>query len=276
MSIDVTVGIPYHSGVKPEQLYLAIDSILNQSVAVKKIHLIQDGSVGIELEGIVQQFNHQPTIDLLVFNKNYGLAYVLNHSIKLAETKYYARMDADDISEKHRIEKQFSFMEKNHNIDIIGTWAKDIDLYGNELTLRKTPIGHSQIYKYIWTCPFIHPTVMFRRESILRTGLYNVNLKRRQDYDLWFRCAKLGLQFANLPEPLLKYRFTDDWFNKNNSNIIWTQVKMGWKGCKMLRLSPVAYVGVFVPMIKILFPKRLGIFLSNLLKRIDPRNRISS
>jgi hypothetical protein len=182
-------------------------------------------------------------------------------------------MDSDDISLPRRFEKQIHYLEHHPDVDILGSWAEDIDAMGRKFDLRKVPSAHDDIVKYIWTCPLIHPTVIFKREAIISVGSYSAHIKRRQDYELWFRCVKQGLEFANLQEPLLLYRLTDDTFLKNNPRAIWQQVKIGWKGCYLIGASPKAYIGTVFPLVKIILPRKIIKKLSRTFKRIDPRNR---
>lgn len=272
---NVTVGIPYHNAANPEQLCKAIESIINQHEKPQTIHLIQDGPVSQDIKNVVNKFIDFDLIEHIVFNENQGLAKALNFSIKKTVTKYYARMDADDIAEPHRLKRQMEFLNKHPDVDVVGSWARDIDENASELSIRKVPSNHKDIVKYIWTCPIIHPTVIFKRDAIIAGGLYNESIKRRQDYELWFRCVKKGLIFANIPEPLLKYRFTEDWFKKNNAKVIWQQVKMGWKGCWLIGAPPQSYIGSTFPLVKILLPKWLGMKLTNTFKKIDPRDKTS-
>lgn len=91
-------------------------------------------------------------------------------------------------------------------VDVLGGWALEIDAAGVPGRVRRMPLGHAEILDSLWACPLIHPTVMFRREPILALGGYRTDL-RRSEGDLWFRCAKAGLRFANLPEVLIRHRF---------------------------------------------------------------------
>ena len=48
-------------------------------------------------------------------------------------------------------------------LDIVGCFANEINEEGNIYSLRTVPIENSDIHKYIWTNPIIHPSVMFER-----------------------------------------------------------------------------------------------------------------
>jgi glycosyltransferase involved in cell wall biosynthesis len=271
--MTVSILMSVYAGDKARYLEGALQSILDQTMKSYELVLVEDGDIGNDLKEVIDRFRSSITIKSVVLDQNMGLAKALNVGINHCKSILIARMDADDIMLPTRLEKQIKYLHKNPDVDILGSWAYDINADENQLSLRKVPAAHQDIIKYIWTCPLIHPSVMLKKQSLLDVGLYNENITRRQDYELWFRCAKAGLKFANIPEPLLLYRFTDAWFDKNNSSVLWQQVKMGWRGCRMLKLGPFAYIGTAFPLFKILLPKKAGMKLSGLIKRIDPRNR---
>ncbi len=274
MTLSVVLSV--YAREKPVYLEQALESIWdNQTLRPGEIVLVEDGALTPGLYNLIDSWKNKLQNNLLIvkLSENKGLASALNAGIKHSSGDYIARMDTDDISLPARFEKQVAFLQNNPDVDILGTWAHDIDAEGNKLSLRKVPATHQKIMKYIWTCPLIHPSVMFKKQALLDVGLYNESIARRQDYELWFRCAAAGLQFANIPEPLLLYRFTEAWFEKNNASVLWQQAKMGWRGCRMLKLGPVAYIGTAFPLLKILLPKKAGMKVAALFKRVDPRNR---
>lgn len=271
MAVSIVMSV--YSGDKAHYLECALQSVADQTLKNYELVLVEDGTIGADLQAVINRFRSSIKIKSVPLKQNKGLATALNAGISNCKNELIARMDADDIMLPNRLEKQLEYFRQNPHTDILGSWAYDIDAEGNKLSLRKVPATHQKIMKYIWTCPLIHPSVMFKKQSLLNVGLYNESIARRQDYELWFRCAAAGLQFANIPEPLLLYRFTEAWFDKNNASVLWQQAKMGWRGCRMLKLGPMAYIGTAFPLLKILLPKKAGMKLSGLIKRIDPRNQ---
>ena len=261
--MSVYNGLPY--------LEDALDSILNQTLDDFEFLIIEDCSNDASLEKLETYAKKDSRINLIKNNNNKGLGANLKKGVKLAKGDYIARMDSDDIALPHRLQTQYDFAIANPDIDIMGSFATDINEQGDDIGIRKMPVSHEEIVKYIWTCPIIHPTAFMKKESLLKAGSYGSE-KRRQDYALWFRCAKHGLKFANIPEPLLKYRFADEYFKKNNLPALITQVKIGWKGCTQVKAPPIAYIGVAVPLVKGILPKPIKRCMTRILKKVDPRN----
>lgn len=272
--MSLTVILPVYLKDNPFYLDLALESIwVKQIYKPDEIILIQDGPLTTDLLAVIDRWHLEigSVFNKLVLDENHGLAFALNRGIEVSRSKYIARMDSDDISLPCRFHIQMTFLYDHPEVDVLGSWAQDIDENGCELSLRKVPVYNREILKYIWTCPLIHPTVVFKKSSIQRVGLYSEKLKRRQDYELWFRCAQASLNFYNIPTPLLLYRYTDEWFVKNNFHVIWKQVLIGWKGSFMLGAGPLAYVGTAFPLVKLLLPKKIGLYFTDYFRKIDPR-----
>lgn len=272
LSYSVLISVYY----KENPLYLktAIDSIFCQTLAPSEVVLVKDGPLTNELELIISSYKN-PLLKIVVLPDNRGLSNALNIGLKHCSNELIARMDTDDICLPERFEKQVRFLQSQPEIDVVGSYAIKIDEYGNNLNeLVKVPIEHDDIMRLIWTCPMNHPTVMFRKDKILSVGGYNPDAGPRQDdYDLWFRCAEKGLHFANLPEPLLYYRFFADSINKNSVRVGWYRLKVGLRGCRQLHLSLIARLGVCIPFIRSLLPYPLNVYFQKLMNCINPRNR---
>ena len=96
----------------------AIDSILNQSFINFEYIIIDDGSTD-STNKIIQSFN-DPRIKLIENTQNIGLTKSLNIGVKICRGDYIARIDADDISFKQRLRKQYHFLLNNMNVVLVG------------------------------------------------------------------------------------------------------------------------------------------------------------
>lgn len=207
---DLTVGIPFHGGTDASQLEEAIESVLNQNLGATKCHLIQNGDVPENLLHIARKYevSHASIIEQLFVAKR-GLAAALNQSIKQCTTKYYARMDSDDIAMPQRFELQVKYLEAHDEVDILGGWAKEFSSNGgtDNAVLKKMPIDINEMRNWFhYRNPFIHSTIIFRREVFKRIGYYNETYLTDQDLELWGRAINANVQLANIPEILIYFR----------------------------------------------------------------------
>ena len=158
-------------------------------------------------------------------------------------------MDADDISEPTRFEKQRQFLTEHNDIDIVGSFSKNINEFGEVLSSRTAPINHSEIIKLLpKLCPMSHPTVMFRKSSLESLCYYNVKYTTSQDYDMWFRAAKAGLRFHNIPEYLLKYRMDSKYVGRKTFKFRWNDFKLRLEGYKNLNIPLYKYTYALIPL----------------------------
>mgnify|MGYP000858024831 CR=1 FL=1 len=113
----VTVLMPCYNAMP--YLSEALESIINQTYTKLEILCINDGST--DATGVVlEQYAAQDKRIKVVHNEeNIKLIATLNKGVELANGKYIARMDGDDISFLHRIEYCVNKMENDDSIDLI-------------------------------------------------------------------------------------------------------------------------------------------------------------
>ena len=225
---NITVGIPFYIGSNPKYFNLAIKSILEQTLCPTKIHLIQDGEINKALNDIVYHYksNYPKLIDVIKLSKK-GLPSALNQSIKQTYTKYYARMDSDDISLKDRLEVQVNFLEENPNIEILGSWAYEFenDYDKENLFLNKTPNSIKEIEEYFhYRNPLIHPSTVFKMSVFKRIGFYNEKMYTDQDLELWGRALRSKVNICNIQKPLILLRIENRLIRRSQLSAIKRQI----------------------------------------------------
>ena len=208
----VTVLMPVYNGAY--YIINSMDSILNQSFRDFELLIIDDGSTDRTINQI-QSYNDS-RIRLILNNKNIGQSKTLNKGLSLARGEYIAIMDQDDISIFDRLKKQLKFMEENSEIDVCGSWVQLIGDYDEILELEteseKIKINLSTNRN------IAHPAVMMRKSTLLKYNFnYDPNLTIANDYDMWVKMFEY-CSFANLPEPLIKYRVHQNQFSTKNLN----------------------------------------------------------
>lgn len=252
----------------------AIQSIWDDQIRKPdQIVLVMDGGVSTELNAVIEEWKSMlgDVLTVAELRQNIGLGGALNEGLKYCDHELVARMDADDICLPERFLRQEALFEKDPSLDIVGCFAIEIDNKDSRGALRSMPVTHDEIVDCLWASPIIHPGVMFRRDKIKQVGAYNAALRRRQDYELWFRCAEQGLRFHNIPEPLLLYRFTQNTHTKQSVKVAFEQAIMGFKGASLLNMPIWKRVACFVPFFRSLLPSRLQHLIYLALRRFDPR-----
>lgn len=275
MSFSVLISLYKNESVS--HLEEALTSIWDsQLVKPAEIVLVKDGPIGCELETVVRhwQLKLGNTLRIVALPENKGLGAALNFGLKDCKFDIVARMDTDDVALPDRFEKQLGFLSVHPDIDILGSFVKEMSYLGDVRATRSAPVDHDDIFACLWASPMVHPSIMMRRSKVLEAGNYNPECRRRQDYELWFRCAENGLKFHNLPEPLLYYRFGQHTHKKQPPKLAWEQAMIGYRGASRLGLPLVQRLACFLPFVRSLLPSGLQHVLYRVLSPLDPRRRV--
>jgi len=183
----------------------AVESILDQSFNEFELIVIDDGSTDATAT-ILESYRRQDSRLRICHQGNRGLVESLNRGWMLARGNYIARMDADDVAIKSRLECQVEFMEKHREVGVLGSAVQFISPDGKPLMTSPNPITDQEIRLALpYRCPFWHPTVLMRKDVLISVGGYRKVVVDAEDYDLWLRMAE-RCQLANLGSVLLKYR----------------------------------------------------------------------
>jgi hypothetical protein len=269
--MNFTLGLSLYKKNNPIHLNQCLNSIwFNQSLKPELIIFVYDGYIPKQLENLVQDFIRNSNCNHIIIRNqiNRGLTISLNKMLSITKTKYFARMDVDDICVKDRFHSQINYLQKNKNIDILGGTAIDIDDNSNEIMIRKVPLKSKKIKKIIIKVnPIIHPTVMMKTERILSIGGYDENYKTSQDWALWFRALSKGLSIINMKEQLIYYRVDNNYNSRKNIHYRINEVKMKYQGYKELNLSIFNLIYVLLPLFIWIIPSKYF----KIIKKIDPR-----
>jgi glycosyltransferase involved in cell wall biosynthesis len=229
---EVSVVIAVHNGEKT--LHSAVDSIINQTFSNWELIIVNDASTDNTAD-IVKSYQEKYDNIIYIRNtRNSGLAKSLNSGIEAASGRYIARLDDDDICFPARLEKQYRFMEKHKNIDVLGTGAVLINNNGEMIGALLMPESDMEIRRQIPKLnPFIHPSVMMKREFAISTGGYDARLKRKEDYDLWARGINKH-KYHNIAEPLIYYRVKRSKTFYTDMYGFWIRLRNAYRGRYLL------------------------------------------
>lgn len=229
--ISVLMGI-YNE--KKENAMQAIDSILCQTFQDFEFLICDDGSDEDNYQWLVSYCKKDARIRLLRSEKNRGLSAALNRCLRHSSGRFLARMDADDISMPRRLEIQASFLKKHEKYALVGSYVQMMDAHGvwGERRVETQPSASS----FLWTSPFVHPSVMFRREVLVKLHGYCEApwAVRVEDYELFMRLYAAGYAGYNLPKALLQYREDRDAYGRRKYRYRIHEAFVRWKGFKEL------------------------------------------
>ena len=185
----------------------AVESILNQTFTDFELIIINDGSTD-DSGVILRELAARDARIVLVERPNDGLVSALNEGIKIARAELIARMDADDVAMPERFALQHARMVQEPGLAVLGSFVHIMDRDGGTARLYDYfPLTSAAAMRWVkHGCPVYHPTVMMRRNAVLKAGGYRKAFSHAEDYDLWLRMSDLGYAIANLPQPLLNYR----------------------------------------------------------------------
>jgi len=196
----------------------SILSILNQTYKNFELIILDDGSTDDSKQVIEQYSEIDSRIRPFYSLMNIGIVNRLNEGISLAKGAIIARMDSDDISLPNRLEIQLIFLINNPLIDVVGTSTITIDVNGDQTDIIRRSTNSLHLYWIsFFSNPLSHPTVMFKKESVLAAGGYMLNQYPVEDFELWLRVMKSG-RISNIDEPLLKYRVHSNSISKSNAD----------------------------------------------------------
>lgn len=204
MTPRVTILLPVRAP-EPAFFEAAVQSIVAQTFADWCLLVVEAGNAQ-ETTEILRTFGDDRIRHITMANSS-NLTEQLNYGLGATSSEIIVRMDADDLCQPGRITRQVAFLDENPDVDVVGSWLEGIDEHGKSLGLRRYPATHAEISRTLplYNC-LGHPSVAFRRTSVLNAGGYDLPGRPAQDYELWCRMAAKGYRFANLAEPLLRYR----------------------------------------------------------------------
>jgi hypothetical protein len=201
----LTVVIPVWNA--EETLGETLESLVGQTRKDFYVCVVDDCSTDAT-QAVAQSFANRLKIELIVLPHNVGPGAAANHAIRSIQSRYIARIDADDIAQPNRLEQQLIYLETNSKVDVCSTWMHAFyDDHSHEDYILQKPLDDASIKTaLVQYCAISNGASMFRRSFFQDAGLYNESLRDCEDYDLWCRGALLGKTYASLAEPLTKYR----------------------------------------------------------------------
>ena len=214
----------------------AIESIRCQTFQDFELIIVDDGSDDHSAAILAECSAEDSRIRIIRNDRNRGIVYSLNRGLRACRGEYVARMDADDIAVKERLEKQVVFLDKHKDVIVLGGAAAYVDRAGKELDV----VGRSQVNRsLIYRNPMLHPTIMLRRQVLEQLQLgYLEKYRYAEDYFLWLQLSRSG-KLAAQDEIILKYRLSGSATRmKHLKKVLWATLKVKTAGVFQLGIRP--------------------------------------
>ncbi len=199
-----------------EYLEETLDSICNQSFKDWELVAINDCSTDTTLSILEKYASVDERIKIHTNEVNLRLPASLNKALSLAQGKYIARMDADDICLPDRFEKQYKFMEENPDVALSSchfmTLKNGVYTSGGGGGRCDSEFIKARL---LLTNPILHPGVIAKAD-VMKTLQYSTNVTCTEDLELWTRFAKAGYKIQIQPEYLMIYRLHEKQITQNS------------------------------------------------------------
>lgn len=252
-SPKVSVILSVHDG----EAYLdqAVSSVFQQTFTDFEFVVVDDGSTDRTPEVLASV--RDPRL-VVISQPHAGLTVSLNRAIRQSRGELIARMDADDAARPERFARQVAYLDAHSEVGLLGTGSEEITPSGEVVATVVPPATDSEIRQVlIRRNPFVHSSIMARRELIERAGGYDERLPVAQDYDLWMRVAALT-RLANLPESLVRRRLLPGRVSRaRDSERLRAEIGVKWRAlrrrvypwwCAVFLLKPLAALALPVPL----------------------------
>ncbi|WP_315786854.1 glycosyltransferase family 2 protein [Fischerella sp. JS2] len=212
----VSVIIPAYNSMT--YLPKTLESVLRQTFTDFEVFIINDGSSDNIVEWALQIAD--PRVRL-ISQPNQGVSVARNIGITHAQGEYIAFLDADDLWEPTKLEKQVRCLEDNPAVGLVYTWTNFIDESDQPTGVSIVSHAEGNVWEQIVVRDMISTgsSPMIRRECFATVGVFDANISIGEDRDMWSRIAALYL-FAVVKEPLTLYRRHSRNTTQNSNTIV--------------------------------------------------------
>lgn len=203
MEDKISIIVPVYNAEK--YISETIACVRNQTYANWELLLVDDGSTDAGRQIIEELLLQEPDERIRLLTKeNSGASDTRNAGLKRATGRYIAYLDADDLWQKDKLEKQLAFMrDKDAAFSFTNYEFADESGMG---TGKVVKVPYTLTYKQaLKNTTIFTSTVMFDTEKIEKEQLIMPNIKS-EDTALWFQVLRRGYTAYGLTENLVRYR----------------------------------------------------------------------
>jgi glycosyltransferase involved in cell wall biosynthesis len=209
-SHSISVIIPAYNS----EAYLteAIESVLAQTFPGLELIVVDDGStdgtatVAHRFSDPRVKYHYQP---------NRGPSAARNRGIRLSVGEFLCFLDADDLLEPAKLEKQLDYLLARPDSEIVFCDWLSVDVAGKVIQGFSYQGEGNLFDALLQSNKFPIHAPLVRRRVLDRVGFFDESLMAMEDWDLWLRVAENDVLFGRIDQPLVRYRLTA---GSNSSN----------------------------------------------------------
>jgi len=180
-----------------------IESVQRQTYPHWELLIVDDTSTDKTAEIVKSYQNQDDRILFIVKPKHSGIADTRNQCIQMAQGRYLAFLDSDDLWHPGKLERQLQFMTQR-NIGFSYSSYDCIDETGEPLGKTVTAIDNLDHYAYMHNTIIGCSTVMLDRTIVGEVMV--PNFRTSEDTATWLNILKKGFIAYAINEPLTSYR----------------------------------------------------------------------
>lgn len=202
-----SVAMCVYHGDEAKYFKQALESIYQQTLLPDELILVVDGPITEELEKVIDFYKTKPNFYIYRLDINRGHGIARNLSIEKCKNNFIAIVDADDVNEKSRFEKQINVYKKDPELAVVSSGCFHFEENIKEIiNVENLPETDKDIKKVMKTrCAICQAAAMVNKKWLEKVGGY-IDWYYAEDYYLWIRLHIAGARFYNCPEPLLYVR----------------------------------------------------------------------
>jgi glycosyltransferase involved in cell wall biosynthesis len=190
----------------------AIDSVLAQTYHGQIEIIVVDDESTDDTPAIASKYGESISYHRI---SHAGKSKAANYGLKKASGDFIAFLDADDVWEPEKLDKQIKVFNENPHVGVVYARRSWIDPQGRLQQIDPRPLHKGYILEEIFFDNIIcYSSVLIRREVWNAYGGFNENLCASMDYELWLRLAALTY-FDYCDEALVRYRTGHTNLSKN-------------------------------------------------------------
>jgi len=218
--VMVSVVIPLYN--KSQWIEQTLMSVSNQTYSNWECIVIDDGSNDGSLE-IVKKFTEENPGNWRVYSQlNSGQAVARNFGISIAQGKYIALLDADDIWLPSKLHKQTDYLIQNKEVDILFcSYVIFEESLKKSLRIVQFRDSRKMIMRWLQMLGFgglIESVGLIKKEFFLNHGAFSEELSTSSGLEISLR-GLINSKVAVLPEVLVGYRISDNQWHKDSDEL---------------------------------------------------------